>query len=285
MAKKSKMKVMESAPMNEVPKKKDDSIVISLDKLLIPFAILLAGLMIALAVIFSLRNAPAKTTTDTTGSTTTGTTGTTGTPTATGDGSASISLDNDPYIGDKSKAKIAIVEFSDYECPYCQMFFQQTEADVLKNYIDTNKAILVYRDYPLSFHEPNATHESMAANCVFDQGGNAMYWKYHDLLFQNTKANGAGLATTASGETDALKKYAGQVGADVNKFMTCYNSNKYADEITKDEADGTAAGITGTPGFIIGKFDSSGNIKNGVVLSGAYPYANFQVVLDSLLAQ
>ncbi|HVX92496.1 MAG TPA: thioredoxin domain-containing protein, partial [Candidatus Dojkabacteria bacterium] len=255
----------------------------SLDKLLIPFAILLAGLMISLTVFFSLRNnTPAKTT-DT--NTTTDTTGTTGTPTATGDGSANISLDNDPYLGDKSKAKIAIVEFSDFECPYCQLFFQQTAPDLIKNYINTGKAILVYRDYPLSFHEPNATNESMAANCVFDQGGNDKYFKYHDLIFQNSKVNGAGLATTATGEVDKLKEYAGKVGVDVNKFMSCYNSKKFADEITKDEADGTAAGITGTPGFIIGKFDKDGNIKNGVVLSGAYPYANFQVVLDKLLSE
>ncbi|MBI2357079.1 thioredoxin domain-containing protein [Candidatus Dojkabacteria bacterium] len=261
------------------PVKKENVMVLDMDKLLIPFSILIAGLMIALAIIFTLKgtsinNDGKDTGTDTnTGSDTGNDTGTTG------DGTAKITIDDDPYLGDKKKAKVAIVEFSDYECPFCQRHFTETHADLVKNYVDTGKAILVFRDFPLSFHDPKATNAALAAQCVFEQKGNEAYFKFHDLYFTNTVANGEGVP----GGDATMESYAKQAGADVSKYKSCYSSKKFADEIKADITDGSAAGVTGTPGFIIGKLDSKGNVTEGTLLAGAYPYADFQNVLDKLL--
>ena len=80
------------------------------------------------------------------------------------------SIDDDPVLGDKN-APVTIVEFSDYECPFCKRHFDQTLPELIKNYIDTGKVKLVYRDFPLSFHDPMATKEAVAANCAREQGG------------------------------------------------------------------------------------------------------------------
>ncbi|KKR05744.1 MAG: DSBA oxidoreductase [candidate division WS6 bacterium GW2011_GWF2_39_15] len=260
---------------------KGTTMVLDMDKMMVPFSILIAGLMIALAVLFGLRGGITKGD-DNTGSDTNTDTNT-NTDTTTGDGTATISIDDDPYLGDKKKAKVAIVEFSDYECPYCQRHFTDTYPSLVKDYVDSGKAILVFRDYPLSFHDPMATNSALAAQCVFDLGGNEKYFEYHDLLFKNTKANGEGFSDTDAGDKAKLEEYAKTVGVDVNKFKSCYSSKKFAAEITKDLSDGTSAGISGTPGFIIGELDKDGNVKDGQILAGAYPYADFKAILDKLV--
>lgn len=103
-----------------------------------------------------------------------------------------VSLDDDPVMGN-SNAPVTMVEFSDYECPFCKRYFEQTYPQLKKDYIDTGKVKLVYRDLPLSFHEPAASVEANAANCVREQKGDEAYFKMHDLLFKNTKSNGVGV--------------------------------------------------------------------------------------------
>lgn len=103
-----------------------------------------------------------------------------------------VSLDDDPKQGNND-AKIAIVEFSDYECPFCQRHFQQTYPQLKTNYIDTGKTLFVFRDLPLPFHDPIATQAAVAANCVREQGGDEAYFKFHDQYFTNTLTNAKGL--------------------------------------------------------------------------------------------
>lgn len=105
--------------------------------------------------------------------------------------SASTSIENDPIMGSKN-AKVAIVEFSDYECPFCQRHALDVGKQIQENLLG-DKVMWVYRDYPLGFHDPVATKEAMIAECVREQAGDEVYYKVHDYIFENTRTNGAGL--------------------------------------------------------------------------------------------
>ncbi len=283
MAKNKLVNVKETSPTNVVQEynsKVNDSIVVDFEKLLIPFSILLSGLMISLSIIFSLRDGVVAKTTTTGTNTDTNVVAEDNTlaPEDGGDGKATVSIDDDPYLGDKSKAKIAIIEFSDYECPFCKRHFEETYPQIKKEYVDNGTAIMVFRDFPLSFHDPIATQEALAAQCVFAQGGNEEYFKFHDALYNTTTSN---IGLTEAQLLDLAKK----AKVDYTKFKKCYDDKQFADEIAKDLADGSAAGISGTPGFIIGKLEADGTVKDGIILAGAYPYATFKATIDKLLAE
>lgn len=185
------------------------------------------------------------------------------------------SVDDDPVLGNKD-AKVTLIEFSDYECPFCKRHFDQTYPQLKKDYIDTGKVKLVFRDFPLSFHDPMATTEAIAANCAKDQGGDTAYFKIHDAMFTKTTSNGSGLSK------DQIWTMAQELGLNVTNFKSCVESDKHKSEVAKDIADGSAAGVSGTPSFIVGKSDPSGNIE-GSILIGAQPYSAFQAAIDPLL--
>lgn len=103
-----------------------------------------------------------------------------------------ISLDDDPVKGNKD-AKIAMLEISDYECPFCKRYFDQTYPEVVKKYVDNGKVKIVFRDFPLPGHNPTATDVAIAVNCARELGGDNKYYEYHDLYFKNTLTNGKGL--------------------------------------------------------------------------------------------
>lgn len=185
-----------------------------------------------------------------------------------------VSVDNDPVLGNKD-AKVTIVEFSDYECPFCKRHYDQTYVQLKKDYIDTGKVKLVFRDMPLSFHQ-NAHKEAEAAECVREQGGDEMYYKFHDAMFIQTTSNGTGLALTQ------LPTIAGEVGANGDQVQKCLDDGKYTAEVDKDMADAGLVGANATPSFFIGKSDASGTIT-GTPIIGAYPYENFKQLIDPLL--
>lgn len=186
------------------------------------------------------------------------------------------SIDDDPVLGNKETAKVAIIEFSDYECLYCARFKEQTFDQIKENYIDNGQAILVYRDLPLGFHDPAATREANAAECVQEQVGDQAYFEYHDLIFENTAGNGQGLSE------DGLVNLADNLEVDSNELRTCIENNRFADEIKQDIAAAQKAGITGTPGFVIGNLDNQGNV-DGVIVKGARPYSDFQQAIEQFL--
>lgn len=187
---------------------------------------------------------------------------------------AKVSTKDAPMLGDKN-APLTIVEFSDYECPFCKRHFDQTHTQIKKDYIDTGKAKLYFRNYPLPFHDPLATTEAIAALCARDQGGDSAYFKMHDEIFKQTTSNGNGLTK------DKLWAMAGIVGVNADTLKTCTEAEKYKDVITKDVADGGAAGVSGTPSFVVAKSSSSDTVE-GTLLVGAQPYSAFQSALDGL---
>lgn len=185
-----------------------------------------------------------------------------------------ISLDNDAVMGNKD-APVTIIEFGDFECPFCKSAFKEVLPQLKRDYIDTGKVKFVYRDFPLEFHE-NARKEAEAAECVREQGGDASYYRYHDQIFTKTESNGTGLALTQ------LPVIAKSLGLDVEQFQQCLDSDKYANEVEKDYQDGIAAGITGTPGWFIGKTGSDNSITAPAV-EGAQPYSVFKTMIEEQL--
>ena len=180
-------------------------------------------------------------------------------------GIVDVSADDDPFLGSKD-AKVTVIEFSDFQCPFCGRFYVQTLPSIVKNYIETGKVKLIFRDFPLVQIHQNAQKAAEAATCADRQG---KFWEMHNKLFENQ--NDLGL--------DNLKKFASDLGLDTGKFNSCLDSGETAAEVQKDEQEGLAIGIQGTPGFIIGK--TNGNSAR--VISGAYPYNSFQEVIDSQL--
>lgn len=167
-------------------------------------------------------------------------------------------IDDDSIKGDPN-APITIIEFSDYECPFCQRFYLTTYQQIVENYIDTGKVNLVYRDFPLSFHQ-NAQKAAEAAECAGEQG---KYYEMHDLLFEKG----------VEGGIDSFKNYASEIGLNQAEFDECLDSGKMESEVKKDFADGQALGISGTPSFII----------NGKILVGAQPYSVFEKEIEAEL--
>jgi protein-disulfide isomerase len=163
-----------------------------------------------------------------------------------------VSLDDDAIKGPEN-APITIVEFSDYQCPYCSRA-ETTVLEVLKKYGD--KVRFVYRDYPLSFH-PNAENAAIGAGCAKDQG---KFWEMHGAMFANqNKLAKDDLVATAAG-----------LGMDKDKFKACLDAGKYKDEVQKDFQDGQKYGVTGTPTFFI----------NGIMMVGARDVNSFAEIIS-----
>lgn len=168
-----------------------------------------------------------------------------------------VSEDDDPAKGPED-APIVIVEFSDFRCPYCARFFDQTLNPLFELY--EGQIRLVYRDFPVVGGEQAAE----AAECADDQG---VFWEYHDLLFENQGALSS---------TDALIELAGQLDdVDVDQFAQCVEDRVHTGEVEADFADGLAYGVRGTPAFFI----------NGRPVVGAQPITAFRQVIDSILAE
>ncbi len=165
---------------------------------------------------------------------------------------------DDPYLGD-ANAPLTIIEFSDYQCPFCARFKTQTLDKIKSEYIDTGKVKFVYRDFPLSFHQ-FAQKAAEAAECADDQG---KYWEYHDAIFDNQ----------ASLNLAKFEEIGNNLELDMESFSDCLDSGKYQQEVLKDFQDGQSLGVRGTPYFIIGN----------TPLSGAQPFENFKAVIDSQL--
>jgi len=185
----------------------------------------------------------------------------------------SISLDDDPVKGDPN-APITIVEFSDFQCPFCAKFHSTTLPQLEANYIDSGKVKFVYRDFPIQSIHPNAVPAAIASECADEQG---MFWEYHDLVFENQK-KWQGLSGRIM--VDTFEQYALELGLNTSNFNTCLESAKYADEVTKDLQDGTSYGVTGTPGFFVGN-DELGYVK----IIGAQPYPVFERLIEDQIAR
>jgi len=181
--------------------------------------------------------------------------------------SHTVDIAADPVKG-SANAPLTIIEYTDYQCPYCARHARSVLPQIQKNYIDTGKVRYVLRDFPLSFHQ-QAAKAGEAAHCAGDQD---KYWEMHDQLFANQQGLGE----------DKLPGYAEAIGIDVETFKTCLSSGKYADRVKANTLDGNEAGVRGTPSFVVGTSD--GTTVTGVkLIRGAVGYNDFQAAFDELL--
>jgi len=184
-------------------------------------------------------------------------------------GPVRASVADAPTMG-RVDAPVTIVEFSDYQCPFCQRFFSTTLAALKTQYIDAGKVRYVFRDSPLDQLHPFARKAAEAAHCAGEQN---KYWEMHDVLFKNSKA----LAPTH------LAELARAIVVDTMKFDECLSSGRNAARIERGLADAATAGVRGTPGFVIGATRADGVVE-GTPIRGAQPLEVFQRIIDKLLA-
>lgn len=178
-----------------------------------------------------------------------------------------VSIDDDPIKGDKN-APVTIIEFSDYECPFCKRSYDNVVTKLDEEYISKGKVKLVFRDYPLPFHK-KAVPAAVAANCAGEQG---KYWEVHDFLFENPdKLDAASVISSAAG-----------IGLDKAKFEACVKDKSKEKEIEKDVEDGQKYGVRGTPSYFIGK-TTDGDEITGTFIRGAQPYTVFKELIDEQL--
>jgi len=224
------------------------------ENLLIPISIIIAGIIIAVSLF--LTKSPANEATPNTNP-----------ENNQANIAANLSEDDDPYMGPK-KAKVAMIEFSDFQCPFCRQLWKDTVQKIKSEYIDAGKSVkFVYRDFPLSLHAMAQTYAE-AGECADEQG---KFWEMHDKIFEEQENLGAG--TIANLDINNVKKWAQELQLDTNKFNNCLDSGKYKTEVQKDLIDGKAAGVRGVPTVFI----------NGREIRGAQPFEVFKAIIDEEL--
>ncbi len=181
---------------------------------------------------------------------------------------SSVNLGDSSFIGE-AEASVTIVEFSDFECPFCQKFFAETLPLIKSEYVKTGKVKLVYKHFPLTQIHPLALPAAEAAECINEQKGDAGFFEYHDKIFDNQ-----GILSK-----DNLKKWAYELNVDKAKFDNCFDTEKYKSKILQETSYGSSLGVTGTPGFFIGNEQ-----KGYTFISGALPFSVFQQAVELYLA-
>lgn len=166
--------------------------------------------------------------------------------------------EDDHVFGDLDKAKVVLVEYSDFECPFCERHYPTVES-LLETYEDD--IAVVFRHFPLSFH-PEGIPSALASECAAEQGG---FKEFHDALFENQNRLG----------DDLYNEIADGIGLDLGDFTECYESQKYLEDVQEDMDTGKDAGVTGTPATFV----------NGVLVSGAVDVSAFEDLIDEMLAE
>ncbi len=172
----------------------------------------------------------------------------------------------DVVLGD-ANAPVTFIEYGDYQCPFCGRFFTQVEPQLRDEYIKTGKVKMVYRNF--QFLGTESTNAGAAAECAKDQ---SKFWVYHDELYRAEVADGQ--ENNGNLNRNLFISLAKNAGFDVNAFTSCYDSNKYVDQVKKDTAAAQAIGVNSTPT----------NYVNGQTVIGAQPYAAFKAAIDAALA-
>jgi protein-disulfide isomerase len=175
-----------------------------------------------------------------------------------------------PFLG-KPSAPLTIIEFGDFQCPFCDRFAKDTEPQINQTYIQTGKVNMIFKHFTI--YGPDSITAAIASQCANDQG---KFWNFYELLYKNQGAVNSGWANK-----DNLKKFASQIGGlDTQKFNSCLDSGKYISLVRNDLAFATSLGLQGTPAFIIEKSDGS----KPELLPGAYPFPAFQALINKKLS-
>ncbi|MGO9262823.1 MAG: thioredoxin domain-containing protein [Bryobacteraceae bacterium] len=181
-------------------------------------------------------------------------------------GRATLNLEGSPMLGSKD-APVTMVEYTDYQCPYCRQFHLTVFNELKKNFIDTGKVRFYSRDLPLDSLHPNATRAAQAARCAADQG---QFWTMRNLMGLNPDKL----------DMDHLAGFATDLKLDTFAFRNCVESEKYKSAVESDVLEAVRIGAQATPSFVIGKSTSEG--VDGELMIGALPYPSFEQKLKLL---
>jgi protein-disulfide isomerase len=183
-----------------------------------------------------------------------------------------VSIGDSPVMGDEN-APVTLIEYSDYQCPFCARHYREVMPVLKEQYIDTGKLRFIMRENPIESIHRHAASAAMAGLCAQDQG---KYWEMHDLMFSNQQTL----------DPESLKGFAKELGLDAAQFDDCLDSKKNFGRVNEDIASGTALGVRGTPGFFLGLTDPADPNKADmkVFIRGAKPASEFQRAIDDLLA-
>lgn len=220
-----------------------------INKYLIPGAIVLAGVVIAVAVIYSVNSPSVKNVEEN----------------RTAAIAALPAVNSGDFVLGEANAPVTFIEYGDFQCPFCGKFFKETESVLRENYIKTGKVKFIYRDF--AFLGSESTWAANAARCAGEQG---KFWEYHDYLYGNQRGENQGAFSKSN-----LKNFASALGLDRSKFDSCVDNDKYLSEIQKQTKTGGEVGVTGTPA----------NFINGVLYVGALPTATFTQIIDTELSK
>lgn len=215
------------------------------NKLILPGAIILAAVMISGSVLYSrLSN---------------------GTALIKDPGNAGpveVTIGDSPVWGDQ-KAAVTVVEFGDYQCPFCKRYFDNVQSAIINQYVNTGKVKFVWKDF--AFLGPESTWAAESARCAKDQG---KFWEYHNYLYSHQGGENVGAFSK-----DNLKKFAAAVGLNITSFNNCLDSDKYAQQVQEETQYGSTVGVKGTPATFV----------NGVLISGAVPFSQIQAAIEAAL--
>jgi len=167
-------------------------------------------------------------------------------------------------------APVTMVEFTDFQCPFCKRFHDVVFPEIKKKYIDNGKLRYVSRDLPLSFHA-NALIAANAARCAGEQNS---FWQFRDVLF----------AKAPNLKEDEILGYAKDLSLDMKQFQVCLASKKFNQDIAKDLNEANAAGLTGTPSFVLGKTGADGYVDGDAII-GAKPFPYIEVKIQEVLTR
>lgn len=181
-----------------------------------------------------------------------------------------LSTNDAPFLGSKD-AKVTVVEFSDFQCPFCARYSRDTLPAIVKEYVDAGKVKYVLRDFPIQALHPRAQKSHEAAHCAGEQG---KYWDMYHRLFGDVRAQ----------ETENLTAHAKSLRLDVRKFEQCLTSERHVARVRKAIEDGQRAGVRGTPTFFVGVNDGGGTVRATRIVRGAQPYERFKSVIDTVLS-
>ena len=170
-----------------------------------------------------------------------------------------------------SAAQVVVLEFSDFQCPFCGRYVRDTYPRLSTDYVDAGKVRYVFRHFPLESIHPNAKNAALAAGCAGNQG---KFWEMHDRLFANQQAL----------DLPALLTYGGALGMNDGKYRACVTGQETARALDADKADALRAEFTGTPAFLIGRISADGRLHAVRRLLGSQPYSVFQSAIDDVLA-
>ena len=181
-----------------------------------------------------------------------------------------LDVDGAPFLGSPD-ARVTVVEFSDFQCPFCARHSQQTLPAIVKQYVDAGKVRYVLRDFPIASLHPGAARSHEAAHCAGEQG---RYWDMHQRLFANLRAQ----------EAADLAAHAKALRLDVRPFERCLASERHAKRIQMAVEDGQRAGVRGTPTFFVGVSADGRTVSATRMVRGAQPYERFKAVIDAVLS-